>query len=72
MTPNTISIPIFNCKQCSLPISDESFYKDKNGQPMYFHMLNKDEGVMFCGPQHSSDWALENKDKIWDRDRKKM
>jgi hypothetical protein len=62
-----INVKVFNCAKCGLAVNDESFYKDKNGQPVYYHMLNKNEAVMFCSAIHSSDWSLENKEKIWNR-----
>ena len=64
------------CVVCGLSLWSKSFYKDMKlgGMPYYFQALNVEmkserspNSVMFCGPQHSSDWHLANKDKIWDR-----
>ena len=65
MTP--ITVDVLACKHCSKSHSDASFLKDSHEQPLYFHMLNKEEAIPFCSPECSSAWALENKEKIWDK-----
>ena len=64
---NPISVDVMSCAKCGISAKDVTFLKDKFGAPIYFHMLNKDKAVLFCSAQHSSDWAKENKEKIWDR-----
>lgn len=64
---NQINIKTLSCVYCNLLPSDEKFLKDKNNQPIYYHMLNKNEAVIFCSAAHSSSWYSENKDKVWDR-----
>lgn len=55
------------CETCKLSLYDKLFGVDPQGQPFYFHALTQDTAVMFCSPQHSSEWALLNSDKIWNR-----
>jgi hypothetical protein len=44
------------------------FLKDEDsGQAVYYHMLDNENAVLFCSPKCSSNWSLENKEKIWDR-----
>jgi len=62
-----INVKTLSCACCGIGIKAEKFLKDKSEQPVYYHMINKEEAVTFCSAEHSSKWAGENKEKIWDR-----
>jgi len=55
----SIQLSKFNCEKCDMPIKDEKFLKDKNDQPIYFHMLSKEKAVIFCSAVHSSNWTWQ-------------
>jgi len=54
------------CSTCA-SCNKADLYKDEFGMPYYFACLTESTAVVFCSPKCSSDWSLENKEKIWNK-----